>query len=250
MKAAELRLACRSGAFRRPTAGQAPGHLQANLMVVPEADATDFRLFCERNPQPCPLIEVLVPGAREPRCTPGADLATDLPGYRIYRDGALSAEPDEVASLWRDDLVAFLIGCSFSFEAAVQAAGVPLRHVDEGRNVAMYRTTRRCEPAGRFAGSMVVSMRPIRERDLATVIELSAAMPIAHGAPLQVGDPAALGIADLARPDYGDPVEIRDGELPVFWACGVTPQWVAETSRLPFCITHAPGRMFVTDLEG
>jgi uncharacterized protein YcsI (UPF0317 family) len=247
---AELRRACRSGEFRRDTAGQAPGRIQANLMVVPKAHAFDFLLFCQRNPKPCPLVEVLAPGALEPACAPGANIATDLPGYRVYRDGALSEERDEVAGLWRDDLVGFLIGCSFSFEAAVQAAGVRLRHIDQGRNVAMYRTDLACTPAGILSGEMVVSMRPIKSRDVARVVEIAARLPIAHGAPVHVGNPGALGIADIARPEYGDPVEILDDEVPVFWACGVTPQWVAQRSRLPLCITHAPGKMFVTDLEG
>ena len=244
---AELRLACRHGDFRGATTGQAPGRIQANLMIVPKAQAFDFLLFCQRNPKPCPLVEVLAPGAVEPACASGADIATDLPGYRVYRDGQLAEERVEVASLWQDDFVTFLIGCSFSFESAVQAAGVRLRHVDQGRNVAMYRTNIACMPAGIFSGEMVVSMRPIASRDVARVVEISATMPIAHGAPVHVGHPHALGIADIDRPDYGDAVEIRDDEVPVFWACGVTPQWVAQTSRLPLCITHAPGKMFVTD---
>jgi uncharacterized protein YcsI (UPF0317 family) len=247
---ADLRRASRHGEFQAATSGHAPGFIQANLMVVPKAQAFDFLLFCQRNPKPCPLIEVLSPGAREPACTPGADIATDVPGYRIYRDGNLAEERDEVASLWHGDLVSFLIGCSFSFESAVQAAGVPLRHIDQGRNVAMYRTTIACVPAGIFAGEMVVSMRPIRSRDVARVVEISARLPIAHGAPVHVGHPDAIGIADLARPDYGDAVEIGADEVPMFWACGVTPQWIAQRSRLPFCITHAPGKMFVTDLRG
>lgn len=247
---AELRRACRHGEFASPTSGQASGRIQANLMILPKADAFDFLLFCQRNPKPCPLVEVLFAGAREPACARGADIATDLPGYRVYRNGELAEERDDISALWREDLVTFLIGCSFSFEAAVQAAGVPLRHVDQSRNVAMYRTNIACTPAGIFRGEMVVSMRPIRSRDVARVVELSARMPIAHGAPMHVGHPAAIGIADIARPDYGDAVDIEADELPVFWACGVTPQWVAQKSRLPFCITHAPGKMFVTDLEG
>jgi uncharacterized protein YcsI (UPF0317 family) len=247
---ADLRRACRRGEFRAATTGHAPGRIQANLMIVPKAEAFDFLLFCQRNPKPCPLIEVLAPGGREPACAPDADIATDLPGYRVYRDGKLADERDEVATLWRGDFVAFLIGCSFSFESAVQAAGVTLRHIDQGRNVAMYRTNVACAPAGIFSGEMVVSMRPIKSCDVARVVEISAQLPIAHGAPVHVGHPSALGIADLARPEYGDPVEIMDDELPVFWACGVTPQWVAQRSGLAFCITHAPGKMFVTNLEG
>ena len=247
---AQLRRACRSGEFGGATTGHAPGRIQANLMIVPKSEAFDFLLFCQRNPKPCPLVEVLAPGVREPACAPGANIATDLPGYRVYRDGELAEERDEIASLWREDMVGFLIGCSFSFESAVQAAGVPLRHIDQGRNVAMYRTRIACEPAGIFSGEMVVSMRPIKSRDVARVVEISARLPIAHGAPVHVGNPGALGIVDIDRPEYGEPVEIMDDELPVFWACGVTPQWVAQRSKLALCITHAPGKMFVTDLEG
>lgn len=232
------------------TAGHAPGHIQANLMVVPKEHAFDFLLFCQRNPKPCPLIEVLLPGATEPSCALGSNIATDLPGYRIYRDGQLTEERSEIATVWTPGLVSFLIGCSFSFESAVQAAGVALRHIDRGCNVAMYRTSIKCVPAGAFSGEMVVSMRPIKSRDIARVVEVSARLPLAHGAPVHVGNPCALGIADLSKPDYGDPVPVLDDELPVFWACGVTPQWVAQQSKLPLCITHAPGKMFVTDLRG
>jgi len=246
---AALRQACRAGQFDRPTAGQVPGRVQANLIILPQADAFDFLLFCQRNPQPCPVIEVLAPGARAPACAPGSDIATDLPGYRVYRDGALVDEPASIAGLWRPDLTAFLIGCSFTFEFALQAAGIPLRHVQQGRNVAMYRTTIACTPAGRFAGDMVVSMRPIRSRDVARVVEICARFPQSHGVPVHVGHPHAIGIADLLTPDYGDAVEILDDEVPVFWACGVTSQWVAQRSRLALCITHAPGKMFVTDLK-
>jgi uncharacterized protein YcsI (UPF0317 family) len=247
---AALRQSCRSGEFDRPTAGHVPGHVQANLMIVPQADAFDFLLFCQRNPKPCPLIEVTSPGAREALCAPGSDIATDAPGYRVYRDGELAEERADIAALWRPDFVTFLIGCSFSFESALAQAGVPLRHVAQRRNVAMYRTTVACTPAGRFAGDMVVSMRPIRSRDVARVVEICARFAQAHGAPVHVGHPHALGIADLMRPDYGDAVEILDDEVPVFWACGVTPQWVAQRSGLALCITHAPGKMFVTDLKG
>ncbi len=245
-----LRLAARQGHFREPTAGQAPGYLQANLMIVPQADAFDFLLFCQRNPKPCPLIEVLEPGSVEPSCAKGANIATDIPGYRLYRNGEFAGERDSVADLWQKDFVAFLIGCSFSFETAVAEAGIPLRHLQQGCNVAMYRTSIACRPAGRFQGEMVVSMRPIKSRDVAKVVEISGRFDIAHGVPVHIGNPGAIGIADLAKPDYGDAVSIEDDEVPVFWACGVTPQWVAQKSRLALCITHAPGKMFVTDLKG
>ncbi|HXE50686.1 MAG TPA: putative hydro-lyase [Ramlibacter sp.] len=245
-----LRLAARQGHFREPTAGQAPGYLQANLMIVPQADAFDFLLFCQRNPKPCPLIEVLEPGSVEPDCARGANIATDIPGYRLYRNGEFAGERDSVADLWQKDFVAFLIGCSFSFETAVAQAGIPLRHLQQGCNVAMYRTSIACRPAGRFQGEMVVSMRPIKSRDVAKVVEISGRFDIAHGVPVHIGNPGVIGIAELAKPDYGDAVSIEDDEVPVFWACGVTPQWVAQKSRLPLCITHAPGKMFVTDLKG
>ncbi len=247
LSASEVRARCRRGAFTDATAGVAPGHVQANLMIVPRDAAFDFQLFCQRNPKPCPLVEVLEAGVFEPRSAPGADIRTDLPGYRIYRDGVLVDEPIDITAAWRDDLVTFLIGCSFSFEAALMADGIPLRHVRQGRNVAMYRSTIDCMPAGRFHGPMVVSMRPVRAADVARAVEISGRYPDVHGAPVHIGDPGALGIEDLDRPDYGDPVTIEPGELPVFWACGVTPQAVAAAARLPFCITHAPGKMFVTD---
>jgi uncharacterized protein YcsI (UPF0317 family) len=245
-----LRQSCRTGDFASPTAGQAPGRLQANLMILPRDDAFDFLLFCQRNPVPCPLIEVTSPGVREALCAPGSDIATDVPGYRVYRDGEFVEERTDIAALWRSDFVSFLIGCSFSFESALQLAGIPLRHVQQRRNVAMYRTDIACTPAGRLAGEMVVSMRPIRSRDVATVVEICARFPQAHGAPVHVGNPRALGIADLAQPDYGDAVEVLENEVPMFWGCGVTAQWVAQRSRIALCITHAPGKMFVTDLKG
>ncbi len=243
----DFRLLCRRGEQRGATAGIAPGHVQANLMIVPRDVAFDFLLFCQRNPKPCPLVEVLEAGVTEPSIAPGADIRTDLPGYRVYCDGVLVDEPTDITPLWRDDLVTFLIGCSFSFESALIDAGIPLRHVDRRLNVAMYRSAIACAPAGRFHGPMVVSMRPIRARDIARTVEICARFPQVHGAPVHVGDPRALGIDDLDKPDYGDAVPIEDGELPVFWACGVTPQAVAQAARLPFCITHAPGKMFVAD---
>jgi len=248
--AAAVRQACRRGTFDRPTAGLAPGHIQANLMIVPQAQAFDFLLFCQRNPKSCPLVEVLSSGAREPACAPGADIARDLPGYRVYRDGVLAQECGDIAELWQGDWVSFLIGCSFSFESALQQAGIDLRHVQQGRNVAMYRSNLACTPAGIFAGPTVVSMRPIKSRDVARVVEISGRFPQAHGTPLHVGNPQALGIADLAQPDYGDAVDILPDEVPVFWACGVTPQAVAQASGLALCISHAPGKMLITDLLG
>ena len=245
---AQLRAECRAGRFTRPTAGLAPGFVQANLMVVPREAAFEFLLFCQRNPKPCPLVEVLEPGRTEPACAQGADVRADLPRYRVFQAGQLAGEVADATSLWHEDLVSFLIGCSFSFEEALAAAGIPLRHVEQGCNVPMYRTTRPCAPAGRFSGPLVVSMRPIPADKVPLAVQVTGRFEKVHGAPVHVGAPEALGIADLGKPDYGDPVEVRPGELPVFWACGVTPQAVALASRLPFCITHAPGHMFVSDL--
>ena len=244
----QLRALCRSGEYTGATAGAAHGYVQANLMIVPREYAFDFLLFCQRNPKPCPLVEVLEAGRTEPSCAPGADLRTDLPGYRIYENGVLSREVTDIRAEWRDDFVSFLIGCSFSFENALIEGGIPLRHVQQRRNVAMYKTNIACRSAGRFHGNLVVSMRPVNSRDIAKAVEISARFPQVHGAPLHIGRPEAIGIGDLSAPDFGDPVEVHDDELPVFWACGVTPQYVAQLSAIPFCISHSPGKMLVTDL--
>jgi uncharacterized protein YcsI (UPF0317 family) len=243
-----LRAAIRRGGWTGLTAGLAPGHAQANLVVLPESDALDFLRFCVHNPQPCPVLEVTEPGSPEPVHTaPGADLRTDLPGYRVYRDGELDHEATDVVDEWRDDLVAFLLGCSFTFERALLSEGLPVRHLEQQVNVPMYRTSIACRPSGRFAGPLVVSMRPMLPAQVIRATQVTARFVRAHGAPVHVGEPAAIGIDDIGRPDYGEPVEVRAGELPVFWACGVTPQAVAAESRPELMITHAPGHMFVTD---
>ena len=244
---AEVRALCRSGQLDGQTAGMARGHVQANLMMVPREHAFDFLLFCQRNPKPCPLVEVLEAGAVEPRCAPGADLRTDLPGYRVYEYGKLVAEVADIGDYWREDMVSFLLGCSFSFEQALMAGGIALRHVSQGRNVAMYKTNIPCAEAGVFQSNMVVSMRPINSADVAAAVSISDRYPGVHGAPVHIGHPEAIGIADLGKPDFGDPVDLLDDELPVFWACGVTPQYAAELSEIAFCICHAPGKMLVTD---
>ena len=245
----EIRAEIRSGKLAGVTAGLARGFVQANLAALPREQAYDFLLFCQRNPRPCPLLEVTEPGSPEPHgVAPGADLRTDLPRYRIYTDGQLADEVIDATPYWRGDLIAFLIGCSFTFEWALLDAGIPLWHMEHGKNVAMWRTTTECRPAGRFHGPMVVSMRPIRSGDVAKAVTVTARFPSAHGAPVHVGDPAALGIRDLGRPDWGDPQPLGPGQVPVFWACGVTPQAVALASKPPFMITHSPGHMFITDL--
>ena len=246
----QVRRACRTGAWQLPTPGLANGFAQANLVILPEAWAGDFLLFCQRNPKPCPLLEVLSPGQYEPRQTaPGADLRTDLPRYRIWKQGELAAEPTEIKEWWQPDFVSFLIGCSFTFEGALLRAGIPVRHIELGKNVPMYRTTRPCVSAGRFSGSLVVSMRPMTPGDAIRAVQVTARYPGVHGAPVHLGFPEDLGIQDLSKPDFGDPVPVHPGELPVFWACGVTPQAVVMSSKPEFVITHSPGCMFVTDLQ-
>jgi uncharacterized protein YcsI (UPF0317 family) len=248
--ASDLRSAIRRGEFRAPTAGQAAGHVQTNLVILPAVDADDFERFCRENDRPCPLVERTAPGDFVPRrSAPAADLRTDVPRYRVFRDGMLADEPTDIRNLWRDDLVGFLIGCSFTFETALNNAGLAVRHIEEGRNVPMYRTSVPCRPAGKFAGPLVVSMRPYLPEQIPQVIEITGRFPTMHGAPLHVGDPSVLGIADLARPDFGDAVTVRDGEIPVFWACGVTPQLALAAARPALAITHSPGYMFVTDLK-
>lgn len=247
---AEVRLRCRRGELTGPTAGLAPGRVQANLAILPQALAYDFLLFCQRNPQACPVLEVTEVGDPEPRgLAPGADLRTDLPRYRVFRDGELVAEPAAIDAFWRDDLVGFLLGCSFTFEAAMIAAGLPVRHLELGCNVPMYRTAVPCLPAGPFRGPLVVTMRPLRPVQAIRAVQITARYPRVHGAPVHLGDPAGLGIGDLGRPDWGDAVTIRDGEIPVFWACGVTSQAAIAEARPELAITHAPGCMFVTDVR-
>ncbi|HET9898811.1 MAG TPA: putative hydro-lyase [Streptosporangiaceae bacterium] len=245
---AEARAAYRAG-LRVPTAGCAPGYAQANLVVVRQDAAAEFEQFARRNPRPCPLLDICAPGSPATRLAAGADLRTDLPAYRIWVDGACVSEPGDIGDVWRDDLVSFLLGCSFTFERALLAAGVPVRHLEQGVNVPMFVTNRQCEPAGRFAGPLVTSMRPVPADLVATAAEVTAAYPSSHGAPVHAGDPGELGIADLTRPDFGDPVVPAPGDVPLFWACGVTPQAAIAAARLPFAITHAPGHMLITDLR-
>jgi uncharacterized protein YcsI (UPF0317 family) len=243
-----LRLAIRAGRHRAHTVGLAPGRVQGNLVVLPQALAGDFMRFCQRNPKPCPLLAVTEPGdplARD--LGEDVDLRTDVPRYRVWREGVLEGEVDDLRALWRDDWVGFVLGCSFSFEQALLDDGIPLRHVAQGRNVAMYRTSIPTAPAGRFAGPLVVSMRPMTAAHAIRAVQVTSRFPSVHGAPVHFGDPAAIGIADLSRPDYGDAVDILPGEVPVFWACGVTPQAALIAARPEVCVTHAPGCMLVTD---
>jgi uncharacterized protein YcsI (UPF0317 family) len=245
-----VRLAARSGALDTPTAGLAPGYVQGNLAILPRDYAEDFLRFCQANPKPCPLLGVSEAGSPViPLLGADLDIRTDIPRYRVWRDGVLVDEPRDLKSVWRDDLMSFVIGCSFSFEEALAQAGVPLRHIELGTNVPMYRTNVQTQRAGRFHGPLVVSMRPMKPADAIRAVQITSRLPAVHGAPVHLGFPEAIGIRDLAKPDYGDAVPVAADELPVFWACGVTPQATIAAARPPFAITHAPGFMLVTDLK-
>jgi uncharacterized protein YcsI (UPF0317 family) len=245
----DLRARIRSGEWTTPTSGAATGFLQANLVMLPRHLAFEFLLFCTRNPKPCPVLDVLEPGQAEPAIATGADLTTDLPLYRLYRKGQLAEEVTDVRDFFADDTVSFLLGCSFSFENAMLAAGLPVRNIAEGKNVSMYMTNRSCRPAGPFEGPLVVTMRPMTPEQAVRAVQVTTRFHQTHGAPIHVGDPSVLGIKDLDRPDFGDPVSINPDEIPVFWACGVTSSLAVTAARLDLVITHAPGHMFVSDVR-
>jgi uncharacterized protein YcsI (UPF0317 family) len=245
----QARLAIREGRHTGHTAGLARGYVQGNLCILPREYAAEFEAFCRANPKPCPLLGVSRPGdPRLPALGEDLDLRTDVARYRVFRNGMLEAEVSDLKQLWRDDLVTFVIGCSFSFEEALIDAGLPLRYVEQGRNVPMYRTSVDTVPAGRFRGKLVVSMRPFTPADAIRAVEITSRMPRVHGAPVHLGDPRQIGIEDVRQPWVGDATEVRDGEVPLFWACGVTPQSVVLDAKPSLCITHAPGHMLVTDL--
>ena len=244
----QIRELIRKGQFSGVTSGMAPGHVQTNLVILTSNNAFDFLLFCQRNPKSCPLLEVVEPGSSEPtRMAAGADLRTDLPKYCVYKHGKLVEEPTDISHLWSEDLVSFLIGCSFTFESALIASGIPLPNFSQGKSPAMFATKICSEPAGVFAGPMVVSMRAIPKNKLVSAIQTTAKFPQMHGAPIHIGDPSDIGIDDISKPDFGDPVDVKEGFVPVFWACGVTPQAVALSSKPSMMITHAPGHMFIAD---
>ncbi|WP_104196500.1 putative hydro-lyase [Cryobacterium sp. M15] len=243
---AEARALFREG-LATPTAGWSSGFTQANLIIVPQEQAFDVLLFAERNPKPCPILGVLEAGQTTGPLLVGGDIRTDVGRYTVYQNGELVDEPTDLSAWWRDDLVTFIVGCSFTFEAALQRAHIPIAHIEQGRNVPMYRTNRRCASAGNMVGPLVVSMRPIHADRVADAARITARYPAVHGAPVHIGDPAELGIRDLASPDFGDAVTVADGFVPVFWACGVTPQAAVMESRPPLAIGHAPGHMLVTD---
>ena len=245
----ELRQLIRNREWNTPTSGAAKGYLQANLVMLPREQAFNFLLFCVRNPKPCPILDVLEPGRTEPAIAPGADLRTDLPRYCIFENGQLKEEVEDVATVFNDDTVSFLLGCSFSFENAMLAAGLPIRNLEENKNVSMYVTRIPCKPAGPFSSSLVVTMRPMTPSQAIRAVQVTTRFHLTHGAPIHLGSPEKIGIKNLAHPEYGDAVTIRPGEIPVFWACGVTSQLAATSTPLPLVITHAPGHMFVSDLR-
>ncbi|RPJ00622.1 MAG: putative hydro-lyase [Deltaproteobacteria bacterium] len=245
----QIRLLIRRGKWDKPTAGVAMGYAQANLAILPERYAFDFLLFCQRNPKPCPLIEVLEPGKFQTDfLAPGADIRTDIPKYNVYLKGKLEKTVKEINSLWRNDFVTFLLGCSFSFEEALLRAKIPVRHIEENKNVPMYVTNIACRPAGTMHGPMVVSMRPLPPDKIVRATQITSRYAAVHGSPVHIGDPSKIGIKNLGRPDFGDPVTIYKGEVPVFWACGVTPQAVVMEAKPDLCVTHLPGHMFVSDI--
>lgn len=244
-----LRQQIRTGEFIGHTSGIAGRHVQGNVVILPKKEAADFLQFCQRNPKPCPLLDVLDSGAFQlPNLGQDVDIRTDVPAYRIWRDGILAEECNDISSIWRDDFVTFILGCSFSFEQALIDDGIPLRHVQQGSNVAMFKTDIPTNPSGSFFGPLVVSMRPMLAEHVIRAIQITSRFPTVHGAPVHIGDPKLIGIQDVTTPDYGDAVDIMPNEIPVFWACGVTPQVAILQAKPPLCITHAPGCMLVTDL--
>lgn len=246
---AQARARIRDGELTGPTAGFCLGYQQANLVALPAALADDFEAFCRANPDPCPLLARTEPGDPQvPGLARDADLRTDLPRYRVLESGLEVTTPAEVLEAWRQDTVAFLLGCSLGFESALLEAGVPLRHVQHGRWLPMYETTVACEPVGAFAGPLVVSLRPLPRHLAQVAADITTPSWWSHGGPVHIGDPAELGIPDLAHPSFGDPPVFEPGDVPVFWACGVTPQLVARAAAPPYLIAHYPGHMLITDL--
>ncbi len=246
----EVRKLIREGKLSGQTSGMCDGYAQANLIILPRDLAYDFLLFAQRNPKSCPILEVGDVGSREiKRMANGADIATDLPKYRVWENGNLVGEYTDIEKFWRDDFVYFLIGCSFSFEGDLLSADVPVRHIEEGKNVPMYITNIDSDEAGFFKGKVVVSMRPMPADQVIKAVSITASMPRVHGAPIHIGDPLKIGIKDLSKPDFGDSVTVKDGEIPVFWCCGVTPQSAVMTAKPPIAITHSPGHMFITDIK-
>ncbi|WP_319370480.1 putative hydro-lyase [uncultured Ilyobacter sp.] len=250
LKPRKVRQMIRENKIKKNTAGMCHGYVQGNLVILPKIYTYDFLLFAQRNPKQCPILEVSDMGSREfGRMAPGSDIAADIPKYRVYKNGELHGEFGDIKSFWKDDYVSFLIGCSFTFESAMVDEGIEVRHISEGKNVPMYITNIQCEKAGIFEGPTVVSMRPLPYSDVVRAVQITSRYPGVHGAPIHIGNPSEIGIKDINNPDFGDSVEVKEGEIPVFWACGVTPQAVAMKVKPEIMITHAPGYMFITDLK-
>ena len=247
-KPSEVRALIRQGVIDFPTAGMCRGYAQANLVILPPEYADDFEEYTKKNPFPCPVLEIIRGTPETHAMGEGGNIVTDIPRYRVYENGVFTKELTDASAYWKDGYVGFLIGCSFSFEEALMAAGIPVRHIEMGCNVPMYKTSIQTVKAGPFEGPMVCSMRPMTPEQAQKAYDITVKMPNVHGAPVQIGDPEKIGVADVMKPDYGDPVEIREGEVPVFWPCGVTPQAAVENARPPIVITHAPGHMFITDI--
>ena len=249
MNTEEIRKKIRDGEHTGPTSGIAGDKVQANLAILPKEYAFDFLLFAIRNSKPVPIIEVLEAGEFVSRYAKNSDIRTDIPQYNIYKNGELTETVSDIKKCWRDDFVTFLIGCSFTFEQAILDAGISIKHIDEGRNVAMYKTNIETEPAGGFKGNTVVSMRPFKKSLVDKVTEITNEFPNMHGGPVHAGNPKEIGIRNIDKPDYGDSIEIAEDEVPVFWACGVTPQNVVLNAKPEILISHAPGHMFITDIN-
>lgn len=243
--AEEARAAMRRGEWTTTTTYKVPGYVQCNLVVLPHADAYDFLVYCQRNQAACPVLDITDPGSPHPlRAAPHADLRTDLPRYAVYRRGVREEDVYDITNLWRDDSVGFLIGSSLTFDAALARAGVPL-----SKEVWVLNSAIETVPSGKFAGPLVVTMRWMTPAQAVIATQLTTRFPFNHGAPVHLGDPAEIGV-DLKNPIYGAPVEsIPQGVMPVFWACGVTPQAAALRTRPELMITHAPGHAFITDLH-
>lgn len=248
MSPAAVRGLIRAGKIDFPTAGMCRGYAQANLVILPGDYAADFKEYTRLNPFPCPVLEVIEGTPKTHEMAQDGNIVTDIPEYYIYRDGKLAEKVQDASAYWQEGYVGFLIGCSFSFEEALMNAGIEVRHIATGRNVPMYKTNIQTVPAGPFSGPMVCSMRPMTPEHAQLAYDITVKFPNVHGAPVHIGDAAKIGIADIDRPDYGDAVEIRAGEVPVFWPCGVTPQAAIEAAKLPIVITHSPGHMFITDI--
>lgn len=249
MSPAEVRGLIRKGVIDFPTAGMCAGYAQANLVILPPEYAADFEEYARLNPFPCPILEVVKGTPDTHAMGEGGDITTDIPRYRVYENGVFTKELTDVSAYWKEGYVGFLIGCSFSFEEALIRAGIEVRHIAQGRNVPMYKTNIQTKPAGPFRGPMVCSMRPMTPENAQKAYDITVKMPNVHGAPVEMENAANVGVADVMKPDYGDAVDIYEGEVPVFWPCGVTPQAAIENAKLPIVITHAPGHMFITDVK-